>query len=390
MRGIGPYIYTVFSRLIHYLITKNFYVMKDYDILKMPYYIKGNFFKLIAVLVITLPANQFLFGQCQMLDLPGVPADLDLQESYVKTTEQKVIFPTTGGEGATYSAYDYARMEPTLLIEEVQHAVNSENEQLMISAVSNPSEYFNDYVVPYSHVIVEPGDIYIYQNESIIGSYSRSQWSLDSVDLEEGPSEPPLEGENEPFPTTSLGGDLIQIDYGDLIYVIDTVQNFEIFNALDSNGQTKSVKFIQRDPTDTVRTVPLFSTNYYKQEKRNGECYYQVIERTFSNYCRIDTAENSSADPRSSQNEDRRVSMDLRIYPNPANSFITLNYESLEDKELDGARLEVISQTGQIIDQRKVLPSKVMRMNISGYHSGLYIVRILTENNTLVNKFVKQ
>jgi hypothetical protein len=82
--------------------------------------------------------------------------------------------------------------------------------------------------------------------------------------------------------------------------------------------------------------------------------------------------------------------MDLRIYPNPANSFITLNYESLEDKELDGARLEVISQTGQIIDQRKVLPSKVMRMNISGYHSGLYIVRILTENNTLVNKFVKQ
>ncbi|NBB89203.1 MAG: T9SS type A sorting domain-containing protein [Bacteroidetes bacterium] len=363
--------------------------MKDNDILKIPCYLIEWGTKILALLIITLSAQPLLFGQCELLDLPGVPVDLDLQESYVKTTEQKVVFPSMGTE-ATFSAYEYARMEPTVLIEEVQHAITSENEQVMISAVSNPSEYFNDYVVPYSHVIVEPSDIYIYQNESIIGSYSRSQWSLDSVDLEEGPSDPPVEGENTPYPTTALGGDLIQTDYGDLIYVIDTVQNFEIFNALDSNGQTKSVKFIQRDPNDTLRSVPLFSTHYYKQAKRNGDCFYQVIDKKYSHYCRSESNDSSSVDFRSTEVDDNSVSRNLMIYPNPANNFISLNYQSLEDRYLDGARLEVISQAGQIIDQRKVHPSKVMRMNISGYQSGIYIVRILSENNTLVNKFVKQ
>lgn len=349
----------------------------------------GVLFKVFIILLLFFSGNNFLAGQCELLDLPGVPVDLTLQESYVKTTEQKVVYPSAG-EGATLSAYEYARMEPTILIEEVQHASNAESGQVMISSVSNPSEYFTDYVAPYSHVIVEPSDIYIYQNESIIGSYDRSPWSLDSIDLEEGSSDPPLEGENSPYPMISLGGDLIQVDYGDLIYVIDTVQNFEIFNALDSNGQTQSVKFIQRDPTDTSRTVPLFSTNYYKEEKRNGECYYQLIEKTYSHYCRVDPEDSTNVDLRSAETEEKRVGRDLTIYPNPANDFINLQYSSLKDEDLYAANIEVISQTGHVVFQGKASSSRAMRLDVSDYYPGFYIVRIQSKNTTLVNKFVKQ
>jgi len=362
--------------------------MKNKFLLVSLYPKKGSPATIFISGLILLFSNIFLSAQCDLLDLPGVPADITVEESYVKTTEQKVVYPSSGSE-ATFSTYEYARMEPTVLIEEVQHAITGESDQVMISSVSNPSEYFSDYVVPYSHVIVEPSDIYIYQNESIIGSYSRSQWSLDSVDLEDGPSNPSVEGESTPFPITALGGDLIQIDYGDLIYVIDTVQNFEIFNAVDSNGQTKSVKFIQRDPNDTLRSVPLFSTHYYKQSKRNGDCFYQVIDKKYSHYCRPESHDSSTVDLRSAEVEERSIRMDLMIYPNPASNFINIQYSSLKDQELNGATLEVISQTGQIIDTRKVNSSKIMQLNISGYPSGLYVIRILSENKTLVNKFVK-
>jgi len=69
---------------------------------------------------------------------------------------------------------------------------------------------------------------------------------------------------------------------------------------------------------------------------------------------------------RSAEVEERSIRMDLMIYPNPASNFINIQYSSLKDQELNGATLEVISQTGQIIDTRKVNSSKIMQLNISG------------------------
>lgn len=82
---------------------------------------------------------------------------------------------------------------------------------------------------------------------------------------------------------------------------------------------------------------------------------------------------------------------DLRIYPNPATAFVTIDY-GFTDWSKGDISLEVTNQIGQTV-YRQPLPmySGYQKINVSNYASGLYTATIKRQNQTVaVSKFVKE
>ncbi len=74
------------------------------------------------------------------------------------------------------------------------------------------------------------------------------------------------------------------------------------------------------------------------------------------------------------------------IYPNPANTNITIENSSLDDQ---GKMISIYNIQGQLIFQQLMQEQKT-EINVSGFSNGIYIVKMKTENGMAVNKFVKQ
>jgi hypothetical protein len=67
------------------------------------------------------------------------------------------------------------------------------------------------------------------------------------------------------------------------------------------------------------------------------------------------------------------------VYPNPSNDVVNV---SLDKGQL--LKIELFSMTGRLIF-KKDLNSKTYTLNIGGYPSGIYLVRVFNQNNDIVN-----
>jgi photosystem II stability/assembly factor-like uncharacterized protein len=76
---------------------------------------------------------------------------------------------------------------------------------------------------------------------------------------------------------------------------------------------------------------------------------------------------------------------ELKVSPNPTNSLITLDAE-INSK----AEIRIFSLNGQLMFVKKVDKLDQLTIDISSYASGVYFVRVNTENNILTQKIVKQ
>lgn len=76
----------------------------------------------------------------------------------------------------------------------------------------------------------------------------------------------------------------------------------------------------------------------------------------------------------------------FEIYPNPANDILNLDFGSLTTSGI--AQTEVYDLAGKKILSQQILPSGVVRLNISGIADGLYLIRISSGDNTTIKKFV--
>jgi hypothetical protein len=77
----------------------------------------------------------------------------------------------------------------------------------------------------------------------------------------------------------------------------------------------------------------------------------------------------------------------LTVYPNPANNFIsiTLNSNSVVNE------IKILDLTGRTIETRPVKEAENnIRMNISVYPSGVYLISFSSDKGTIVRKFVKR
>jgi len=73
----------------------------------------------------------------------------------------------------------------------------------------------------------------------------------------------------------------------------------------------------------------------------------------------------------------------ISIYPNPAKEILTIETNSNEEH-----RLEIINLLGQTIYTTYIYRKSII--NTSNYSCGLYILKIYTDKETLVRKFVKE
>lgn len=324
-----------------------------------------------------------VFGQCDPPDLAGVPDDVTVKESYVKTTTFRYVMASSV-DTSDYTPLDWSKTEEKNLIERFHNGLRSDSSNFMVSEVLNSSEYFNEYNLPYTHIIVDDFKVHIYQGDLKLGSYLRSQNSADDL------INPDTLNDTNGFIETDLGDGLISLDFGDLNLVLDSLNNYEVASRLDSNGSIKSVRFTQFHPTDLDRSVPVSTKEIIKQTKKSGDCYFDIIEEQYSHYCRDDSASNKAITPRLTKERLNTIHQDFSIYPNPSSTELFIDLSSIYDDFYENAELFVFNQLGQVQFRQGNLSKNIIRLDLSSYPFGIYVIRIQNNNTSLVKSFIKQ
>ena len=82
--------------------------------------------------------------------------------------------------------------------------------------------------------------------------------------------------------------------------------------------------------------------------------------------------------------EEVTASFGLLIYPNPADSYITIELDSYDYED---ARIMIINQLGQVVDTHTTSTFSTTNIDVSNYPTGLYQVSVATDKD-VVNKSV--
>lgn len=76
----------------------------------------------------------------------------------------------------------------------------------------------------------------------------------------------------------------------------------------------------------------------------------------------------------------------VSIYPNPASNMINVKMNTIL---INNATLELYDATGKLITQQKVV-NDYSSLNLNGLANGIYTVRIITDNEQIIKRIVKQ
>jgi hypothetical protein len=79
------------------------------------------------------------------------------------------------------------------------------------------------------------------------------------------------------------------------------------------------------------------------------------------------------------------VSHQVMIYPNPANSFTTLELSEVMD--IKNATMTIYNQLGQVMVKQPVRSNK-MKVNTFNYASGMYFIEIKTSKGKAIKKLI--
>lgn len=74
---------------------------------------------------------------------------------------------------------------------------------------------------------------------------------------------------------------------------------------------------------------------------------------------------------------------DISIYPNPTNNFVTLS--GVEGS----ATIELYNVLGKIVLSQKITKDKT-EIDLSKETNGVYFIKIITENNSVTKKIIKE
>jgi hypothetical protein len=78
----------------------------------------------------------------------------------------------------------------------------------------------------------------------------------------------------------------------------------------------------------------------------------------------------------------------LRAYPNPTTGSIL--FELTNQREVSSATVDVYGMMGDKILRREYPPQKMYELSLALYPPGVYLVRVITGNETRIVKVVKQ
>ena len=85
-------------------------------------------------------------------------------------------------------------------------------------------------------------------------------------------------------------------------------------------------------------------------------------------------------------NEISAKSDDVTVYPNPANSFINVNFSTLSNEEV---LIEISNTTGQVVLSQRI-NSQHTSLNIQQLNAGLYFIKTMANGKASVARFIKE
>jgi hypothetical protein len=86
--------------------------------------------------------------------------------------------------------------------------------------------------------------------------------------------------------------------------------------------------------------------------------------------------------------EEHDYSEAIGIYPNPSVEFIHIYLDELPDRD---ARMVITNVSGNVVaDQSLRLTGQPVRINVSGFNTGMYLVKIFSEDLVYFGKFLKK
>jgi hypothetical protein len=127
-----------------------------------------------------------------------------------------------------------------------------------------------------------------------------------------------------------------------------------------------------RDYTDTINTASVTKLKQYVQNIRN---YYNT------------NLVHNCSDLFSSVNELRKTKSELIVFPNPAKDV--LNVYLIQFKNLQNNSISIYNIQGQLLLQQGIKQQQT-EINISSYAKGIYIVKVINDDNPVVSKFIKE
>ena len=140
-----------------------------------------------------------------------------------------------------------------------------------------------------------------------------------------------------------------------------------VFLSIDNGNSWTSVSDGLIDPNIvslTISGIYIFASTY----KYDGGC---VWKRPLSELIGI---------------QENTFNSNIRIFPNPAANFITIENPSKEN-----ATLEISNSIGQVVYKTQISSSEnTKELDVSAFPSGIYFVKIKSRSDVAVQKFVKQ
>jgi photosystem II stability/assembly factor-like uncharacterized protein len=74
----------------------------------------------------------------------------------------------------------------------------------------------------------------------------------------------------------------------------------------------------------------------------------------------------------------------LRIYPNPASDYIRISFSTPTS-----GKIEVISQLGQVLKNNNFVKSLEYTINLTGLTNDIYLIKVVSQGQVIVNKVIK-
>ena len=72
------------------------------------------------------------------------------------------------------------------------------------------------------------------------------------------------------------------------------------------------------------------------------------------------------------------------VYPNPASSVLNLDFTGIDEK----VNIEVMDMTGKVVLSESFANPSNEEINVSGFESGLYMIRLSTKTSTVTKRVV--
>jgi hypothetical protein len=89
-------------------------------------------------------------------------------------------------------------------------------------------------------------------------------------------------------------------------------------------------------------------------------------------------------------NEQAQQSFSINIYPNPANDFVTIQFENTNAENLELKILDVFGQTVRAVDAGKTYGTGSYIFDLANIASGVYFVQAQYNGQTISKKFIRQ